>query len=602
MYHGPWLQMSIEQLEHLVHASTDNGRPYPYEKSVACNVLRIRRAVDEATDLAVRAASGYASAPAQFSGIAAGKGVMSGAAALGLTLGNKGPPVKLSRERQFRMREMATQKLAEAYRLDEIATSVATMQSASTLDELAQHVLQRNPNDPDALFAYFFHERIPTRRVAEYTSLESLDNLIQDGQHVASALRTRAVTKMFKDDYEGAVQDLTAGLRETRYLAPAHGENTTGAKPDMEYKIDLQRSLESQMFFYRANTYLRLASRQIQEALDLWEIVRTGTSSHSDTRPNDASTISKVLAGSKHIEVRKSIKANARRALRDYLSFLSFFEYAPRSPVPSKSSAPDLSRDTSIYKVSDMFASAPPPEELPKYPPDTLDELVEYPDVSSNNSEHSSNFGDTFECVTFHPLLPEALCSLLLSHAILQTSPTELRRHSHMAARMIRLSTGLPIFSMGRAGSGADWDEVLESTDNYLDLPYSWTALCGARRMSSIDDDDPGPRNAVGKATKPLKHSSDKNGHSINTRRFPVGKNADEMVFSTARAEAIARWVKESPLSVEGEVTKTKKGGKKRNKKSESMLGMDAVATGGAVIDGVTEVSRAIEKMTIVQD
>ena len=57
------------------------------------------------------------------------------------------------------MRDMAAQRLAAAYRCDEIATSVATMQSASSLDDVAAHVLRRNAQDLDALYVHFFHEK-----------------------------------------------------------------------------------------------------------------------------------------------------------------------------------------------------------------------------------------------------------------------------------------------------------------------------------------------------------------------------------------------------------------------------------------------------------
>ena len=56
---------------------------------------------------------------------------------MGLNYRGVGGYAKLSPERKFRMRELATQKLSQAYRLDEVAASVATMQSASTLDNVA---------------------------------------------------------------------------------------------------------------------------------------------------------------------------------------------------------------------------------------------------------------------------------------------------------------------------------------------------------------------------------------------------------------------------------------------------------------------------------
>ena len=60
------------------------------------------------------------------------------------------------------MREQAIQKLSKAYHLDEIACSVATMQSASPLEDVASLLLQRNPQDPDGKYVHFFHEKIPS--------------------------------------------------------------------------------------------------------------------------------------------------------------------------------------------------------------------------------------------------------------------------------------------------------------------------------------------------------------------------------------------------------------------------------------------------------
>ncbi len=497
MYHGPWVQFTIEHLENLFHFSQTVPRPHPYEPAIFHNIVHIRKAVDEATDLAVRAASGVSNGPS-FSSIGAGKGIMNGAEALGITLGARGQPVKLSKERQGRMREMAIQKLAEAYRLDEIATSVATMQSASTLDELAKQVLQRSPKDPDARYVHFFHEKIPTRKVAEFTTLDGLDELIKQGHHAASALRTRAVTKIFKEDYEGAVQDLTEALREAKHHTPIHSKDEVGLdKMEDRNKRLLQKGIELQLYFYRANVYLRLATQNIQEALDMQEIEQTGTSTYLQQTGAPSPDIPTEEAKQRHLEMRKSIKTSARRALKDYMSFLSMFEYAPSNPSmrplgPLKHlESPD---SVKIYKISDLFQPSPP-KDLPQFPPDTKEELECFGPTTEDTQIGKDS--ESFETISFHPLLPEALCSLLICHAILQTSPTELRRHAYMAARLIRLSAGVPVFSIGRAGSGADFGEIVEATSNWLDLKFSWTDLCGPRRMSSIEDDDPGPRNGV---------------------------------------------------------------------------------------------------------
>src|SRR5439155_8791522 len=133
-----------------------------------------------------------------------------------LGLGGGGQPTKLSKERKHRMRELATQKLSKAYHLDEIASSVATMQSASALEDVASLVLQRNPNDSDAKYVHFFHEKIPSRMLAQCTNLEPLNEVIMYNLGSGEPLRTRAITKIFKEDYMGAAKDLTEALAVCR--------------------------------------------------------------------------------------------------------------------------------------------------------------------------------------------------------------------------------------------------------------------------------------------------------------------------------------------------------------------------------------------------
>ena len=153
--------MPPEVLESLANNNYNLPRPRPIDPAVFFDLLKIRQLVDDATNLAVRAASGVTSSSLNNS-MNAGNGLLgNGGAALGLGIGSGGN-AKLSRERKHRMREQATQKLSKAYHLDEIACSVATMQSASTLEDVAQLVLQRNPLDADAKYVHFFHEKIPS--------------------------------------------------------------------------------------------------------------------------------------------------------------------------------------------------------------------------------------------------------------------------------------------------------------------------------------------------------------------------------------------------------------------------------------------------------
>lgn len=80
---------------------------------------------------------------------------------------------RISRERQYRMYELAVEKLARAYALDEVATSVASMQSASAVEDVAGKLLERAKSrgeEPsrDARYVYFFCEKIPSRFVSSF--------------------------------------------------------------------------------------------------------------------------------------------------------------------------------------------------------------------------------------------------------------------------------------------------------------------------------------------------------------------------------------------------------------------------------------------------
>jgi hypothetical protein len=145
-------------------------------------VTSIRRLIEEASDLAVRAASGL-SATALGALRPPGSG-WSTAQALGINKSgdqHSGRGTNMSSTRTHRLRVLAVQKLAAAYKTDEIAASVMVMQGASALDDLAERVLKigklygsieeeaiyrwTDPDDLDARYVHFFHEKIPSRYI-----------------------------------------------------------------------------------------------------------------------------------------------------------------------------------------------------------------------------------------------------------------------------------------------------------------------------------------------------------------------------------------------------------------------------------------------------
>ncbi len=94
-----------------------------------------------------------------------------------------GRNVAISAMRIHRLRALAVQKLAAAYRTDEIASSVMVMQGGSIFEDIAERVLKigasfflsicnyltqrlgKDPSDADAKYVHFFHEKIPSRFV-----------------------------------------------------------------------------------------------------------------------------------------------------------------------------------------------------------------------------------------------------------------------------------------------------------------------------------------------------------------------------------------------------------------------------------------------------
>lgn len=630
--------------------------PRPVDPAVFYDLVKIRKLVDDSTDLAVRAANGIASK-------AMSNSMAGGAAhhmqALGLGFGNNGG-AKLSPERRFRMREQATQKLSRAYHLDEIASSVATMQSTSTLENVAGLVLQRAPNDPDANYVHFFHEKIPSRQLAECTDFRALDLIISQRPSDCEPLRTRAIVRMFKDDFEGAAQDLTTALNVYRLQQPLH-------KPVAEEAMQLERktwrrrdnpplderdqpsSIEAQLLFQRAGCYLTLACDHVTFALPESPIERNGTAQNGTSSPSNGTvngdSVPQEAEGEteedkaqtkRHLEMRKTVRLYAKRALRDYMEFLKHFHYSPNLPVEVSSdfshqvnqathrnkryysqprhASQDPGSPTGsspahiVYQLAALF-SATPPADLPPYPSTSL---------VSPGSAAAEQLQTATEVVTYHPLLTDALHSLLLCHALVQTSAKELQRHAYMVARLARLADGYPVFQASRSPARADWIEVLRRAENWIELASSWEALCAPAPLPTAITANGGSA-ASGSGSAPsatgsptpaeteeqrkermrqqaiiealedervndeasfkaailarqrraeADHASSTNGGipspNVGPKRWAVDDGREYPIL-TERAEAVARWIREAPTGSGAGTSKRKK--KSRNPK-----------------------------------
>lgn len=494
--------MPYEILETIANINYNTPLPRPLDAASFFDLVKVRRLVDEATNLSVRAASDIAS-PTLTSVNGGFPGISS---MMSQGMGASGHGGKLSRERKFKMREQASQKLARAYRLDEIVCSVATMQGASPLEDVGSLVLQRNPKDPDAKYVHFFHEKIPSRKMAESTSLEPLTEIIGDRPGEPEVLRTRATVKVFKNDLEGAIFDLTHALSISQFIRKSHqpkqedaqildSQRTAARRRPHDVILpekDQPTSLDAQIYFQRASVYLTLAS---DNAVDSMPASPSNQASEKPTLTSsgdgeaevgaEASDLGKEMSR-KQVESRKMAKTYAKRAIKDYMSFFSNIHYSPNLPAKiakefndrvsmvmhgiRSSRALDTSSWTTshtVYSLPDLFRSVPPTD-LPPYPAqDLIKQGVQQP------------LDDTAcEWVTYHPLLSDALHSLLLAHCLAQTSTKEIQRHAYMVARLIRLSDGYPLFQANRSSARADWTELVHCAANWLQLSSSWDDLC----------------------------------------------------------------------------------------------------------------------------
>lgn len=690
-------------------------QPRLIDPAVFYDIVKIRRAVDEATEDAVRASSGL------------NTNALNNIGRLDPFGGGGGTGPKLSKERIFKIRQKAVRLLAKAYTLDEVAASVATMQSTSSLEEVAMHVQKRDKADTDAKYVHFFHEKIPSRMMEHYTPLEPLTEIIMGlpWEMQGAPLRTRALVQIFKSEYEGAANDLTLGLRIAQELKIRHKPGADQLvlakhfKQEQEHwnrngkdwrqvpqlkEEDQPSSLEQQMLFNRAGVYLTIACQHVHAALDGLSGYQRKTHPSTIRQQNgevQALSPEEKQAHQVRLDARKKVKTNAKRALKDYLAFLENFDYTPglpleitneimrrvydlangnrqQTPLPrnrmieqsghsSGNSSPGLEsmvRHTrsnhqpdsglewdsdgwprfpqpKIHPASALFAASPPPH-LPAFPESDASPPVEQNPLSMGSRE----------AITYHPLLTDALHSLLLAHSLLQTSSTELLRHAHNAARLARIADGYPIFQAARSPARADWIEVLRRANNWVGLTQPWQKLCQpaplptqaggefkaaspfssndtedamvlrkkpaeteeqkrerrkqeailealadervvdeesfqravrARERRALEDEEglSGPLNdriqGQGDASRTdhmVNGQSDGSSHQPTPAKRWAQDDGKEYPISTERAEAIARWIREAPLSMGG--VKKKRPSKK--KAQSSPLDADAIA------------------------
>src|SRR5690606_28507750 len=168
------------------------------------------------------------------------------------------------------------------------------------------------------------------------------------------------ITKGFKEDWKGAIADLTSALSIVRMKNAHHpavqpqgrrGSSFNGKLDD----DDQPSSLEPQLLFHRACSYLTVACSHIEGALGKPNYAQASSPTDPETRPGTPASSSTAPDQDPVASdaARKSLRLNAKRAIRDYLKFLSHFEYCsggplPEEPRPSKTPTTPVDPSTAV--------------------------------------------------------------------------------------------------------------------------------------------------------------------------------------------------------------------------------------------------------------
>lgn len=597
--------MPLDTLEAISHLNWNTPGPRPVDPAVLFDLVKCRRLLEEAVALTERAAGD--TAPSKMTGINGGVPMY-----LQQQSRTQVQNVKLSPERKFRMREQAIQKVCQAYRIDDMAASMDSMQTYSPLLGLAPLVLKRNPDDVDAKYVQFFHEKVSPDLLVSEAAEASIEEVISARPHELEALRTRADIKSLNRDYQGAADDLTKALSMCRYHRQSDARVGNGAPRQKKLPINKRpmemlsaknqpSGLESQLLFFRSQAYMNLSFKHVWEALP----AKQSASDNSDPSQGSASKESGQSSpnkegeewSEKQVEAQRLVKTYAKRAHRDLMAFITPLEYSPDLPKhvledlgercklatqSNRVPRPDISNDIlgqfKMYSLGDLFAPTPL-EDLP-------------PPLSQRKGLLPDNI---CEIATYHPYLLEALHSLLLCHCLMQTPLKELQRHAVMVARIIFITDGYPMFTVPPVRAEQDWLDVLRRIEDKLQVVKTWATLSkGSKEEASAEKFESKQKNFENKLKKAdlkidmraeavyraaylreqgISHEDD--AATANQKNNKHGNGDDNPLrgYTTSeRATAISLWMREAPL-VTGTATKRRKRTKKgKGKAAEETL------------------------------
>lgn len=483
--------------------------PPPIDPAAFRGAIQIRKLVEEACDLTVRAASGMSAAA--LGAFGSGTGPPDQA----LNGGRGGREPTMSPVRQHRLRALAVGKLAEAYRIDEIACSVAVMQSSTGLDDVASRVLKHDPDNIDAQYVHFFHEKIPSRTLASSTDMTVLDDLVLRHPTRLEFWRTRGAVHGFKRDYNEAIFNFTQALLEAKAARKAkqhHAEVRTARSsrkkgrggrndkaqgerddssashsasgPSSAQTRDSTASigkeagddLERQLLFHRGMAHFHSACDSVEGAVLKVEGVARPAGGLSNeggelTLRNLGVVLDDEVLGlygsantSKKAQyhhelgsaaVKDKVTLHLRRSVRDMERFLSFFAVwdAPSSHG---------------YEENQSYLRRPPDRPLvfrgrrlvhhrSLSDRTRLSDVRRRRDVTlSSNSPRPSAL-----LTSYHPLLIEAHFSILLNLLLLGDFAALIVAHAR-TVRIMDYLEGYPVFLPARSLNQSEYAEVLE--------------------------------------------------------------------------------------------------------------------------------------------
>ena len=273
--------------------------------------------------------------------------------------------------------------------------------------------------------------------LSESTSLIPLTQLHEESPSSPHYLRTRAITRSLKGDFLSAIKDLTVALSLVKVHSEHQSQSSDKGKGKQASKgFEPSPDMESQCVFQRGGCYLTLAYRF---AGRLTKTLQKQSQQPEESLQNESDM--------------RYLRTYARKGERDFLRFLSKVDYSA-----------DVDReDSPVIPLSALFTQ--------ESDDDDVTEILEAESAIFKllNGEQ----GQMAEAaLTYHPLLPDALYSLLLAHTLTLTPPQisssndtatpearvalekergELVRWAYTVARLQTICDGYPLFLPARS-------------------------------------------------------------------------------------------------------------------------------------------------------